>query len=87
MATTHPDRGSTETAIDDGDMLHAVMMGSAIGIPVVFAILFAIELAAGMSLAMAAVGAALPGAIFGAFIGSAFFIGRASDRAHARVGH
>lgn len=87
MATTHPDRGSTDTAIGDGDMLRAVMKGSAIGIPVVFAILFVIEIAAGMSLAMAAVGAALPGAIFGAFIGSAFFIGRASDQAHARAGH
>jgi hypothetical protein len=87
MATTHPDRGSTDTSIHDGDMLRAVMKGSAIGVPLVFAILVVIELAAGMGLVMAALGAALPAVIFGAFIGSAFFIGRASDAAHARAGH
>ena len=67
----------------DAAMARAVMLGSAIGVPVVFAILLLIELISGMQLWVAAAGAALPAAIFGAFIGSAWCIGRASDAAHA----
>lgn len=66
-------------------MLRAVMKGSAVGIPLVFAILFIIDLAAGLSVPLAALGASIPGVIFGAFIGSAIFIGRASDAAQARA--
>jgi hypothetical protein len=87
MTTEHTSSTSSDNAIEDGDMLRAVVTGCAVGIPVVFSILLAIELAVGTELSLAAVGAGLPGVIFGAFIGSAFFIGRASDRAHARAGH
>jgi hypothetical protein len=74
--STHDD-GS----IRDGDMGRAIALGSAVGIPLVFAILFVIDLAAGLSVPLAALGASIPGVIFGAFIGSAYFIGRASDEA------
>lgn len=84
---THRAR-DTDDSIADGDMLRAIVKGCAMGIPLVFAILFIIDLTAGLSVPLAALGASIPGVIFGAFIGSAFFIGRASDAAHARAtGH
>lgn len=67
----------------DAAMGRAIVRGSAIGIPLVFAVLVTIELIAGMELWLAAAGAILPAGIFGAFIGSAWCIGRASDAAHA----
>jgi hypothetical protein len=74
-----------DESIADVDMLRAVVTGCALGIPLVFVVLFAIDLAAGLDVPMAALGASIPAVIFGAFIGSAFFIGRASDAAHARA--
>ena len=78
---------SDDTSIRDGDMLRAIVKGSAVGIPVVFLILFVIDLAAGLSVPLAALGASIPGVIFGAFIGSAYFIGRATDEAERRAPH
>lgn len=87
-APAAPRASDTDDSIADGDMLRAIVKGSAVGIPLVFAILFVIDLAAGLSVPLAALGASIPGVIFGAFIGSAFFIGRASDAAQARAnGH
>ncbi len=77
----------SDAAIQDGDMLRAIVKGCAVGIPLVFVILFVIDLAAGLSVPLAALGASIPGVIFGAFIGSAIFIGRASDEAQRRASH
>ena len=74
-----------DDSIADVDMLRAVVTGCAVGIPLVFVVLFVIDLVAGLDVPMAALGASIPAVIFGAFIGSAFFIGRASDHAHARA--
>lgn len=82
-----PARGvkDVDESIADVDMLRAVVTGCAVGIPFVFVVLFLIDLAAGLDVPMAALGASIPAVIFGAFIGSALFIGRASDAAHARA--
>ncbi len=63
----------------------AIVKGIAIGIPVLFVVFFLIDLIAGLSVPLAALGAVIPATIFGGFIGSAVFIGRASDEAHALV--
>jgi hypothetical protein len=74
-----------DDSIADVDMMRAVVTGCAVGIPLVFVVLFVIDLLAGLDVPMAALGASIPSVIFGAFIGSAYFIGRASDAAHARA--
>jgi hypothetical protein len=74
-----------DESIADVDMLRAVATGCAVGIPLVFVVLFVIDLVGGLDVPMAALAAAIPAVIFGAFIGSAYFIGRASDTAHARA--
>ncbi len=81
-----PDHESGNESIEDGDMGRAIAKGCAVGIPLVFVILFVIDLTAGLSVPLAALGASIPGVIFGAFIGSAYYIGKASDAAHARSG-
>lgn len=81
---TTPDHESGNESIEDADMGRAIAKGSAVGIPLVFLILFVIDLTAGLSLPLADLGASIPGVIFGAFIGSAYYIGKASDEAHAR---
>jgi hypothetical protein len=83
--TRTPVMKDVDESIADVDMLRAVVTGCVVGVPLVFAVLFLIDLAAGLDVAMAALGASIPAVIFGAFIGSAFFIGRASDAAHARA--
>lgn len=87
--TTAPARAKGIRDVDDSiadvDMLRAIVTGCAVGIPFVFVVLFVIDLAAGLDVPLAALGASIPAVIFGAFIGSAFFIGRASDAAHARA--
>ncbi len=90
MSTSSPRKADEhdDASIEDADMGRAIVKGSAIGIPLVFAILFIIDLTAGLSVPLAALGASIPAVIFGAFIGSAYFIGKASDAAHARAsGH
>lgn len=84
-STPHPSAEHDDASIEDSDMGRAIVKGSAVGIPLVFLILFVIDLAAGLSVPLEALGASIPGVIFGAFIGSAYFIGKASDAAHART--
>ncbi len=83
--TRTPGIRDVDDSIADVDMLRAVVTGCAVGIPFVFVVLFLIDLAAGLDVPMSALGASIPAVIFGAFIGSALFIGRASDAAHARA--
>ena len=69
----------------DAAMGSAIVKGIAVGVPVLFVVFFLIDLIAGLSVPLAALGAVIPATIFGGFIGSAVFIGRASDEAHALV--